>query len=441
MVRVVVLTSGLGYGHTRAGEAITAALVGRRPAVRVETIDFWSLMAPRVSAALKEAYLELVSTAPGAYEELYQLTESDWQEQFRRGRLPTPLDRLAARVVETRFPEARGPLAMGRGMSLDETLLVSLLRRFQSPDRRRSRLLGWGLALGMRSLLMARLLHKLQDLAPEAIVATQMLPATLLSYIRDNGEMVDTPSFGVLTDYGVHDFWSRSGLDTLCVPHGDLAAELERQGTSSRVEVTGMPLIADFALPPARREGCRALGLAADRPIVLVTGGAYAIGVERTLQELLAVDPDWQVVATSVRAAGASGVGELLLADRAGSRRVDWRGEMATLVAAADLVAGKPGGLTMSEAMACGRPFIATCSLAGQEGHNARFLERHGFGVQIAPEDLVATLRELLSDRDRLRRMSAAARREAVRDGAQRIAALILERTGESERAVRWALP
>jgi UDP-N-acetylglucosamine:LPS N-acetylglucosamine transferase len=440
-MKTVILTSGLGYGHTRAGEAIATALRGLG-AGEVETIDFWSLMSPEVSSGVKKAYLELVSTAPGAYEELYQLTEKDWQEHFRSGRLPPPLDRMAAEAVKARFPEADSRLPIRRGVSLDETLVVAMLRRFQSPKRSGTgRLLGWGIALGIRSLLMARLLNKLQALAPDAVVATQMLPATLLSYIRDNGEMVETPSFGVLTDYGVHDFWARSGLDFLCVAHQDLAVELERKRTSSRVVVTGMPLIAEFAQPPSPTEGRLALGLAADRPTILVTGGAYAIGVEQTLAGLLAADPSWQIVATTGRQAGGRGVGELVVATDDGLRRVDWIGEMASLVSTADIVAGKPGGLTMSEAMACGRPFVATCSLAGQEGYNVRFLERHGFGVQVAPESLIVTLREVLSDPDRLARMGAAARHQGVRDGAKRIAALIGERAGEAERVARWAVP
>ena len=442
-MKTVILTSGLGFGHTRAAEAIAAALRVRLGAAEVDTIDFWSLMAPKVSAATKEAYLELVSTAPGAYEELYQLTEKDWQEHFRAGRLPPPLDRLAAKAVEARFPEAGGRLPMGRGVSLDETLVVAMLRRFQSPRRRiTGRLLGWGLALGIRSLLMARLLSRLQDLAPQAVVATQMLPATLLSYIRDNGEMVETPAFGVLTDYGVHDFWARSGLDWLCVAHEDLAVELERKGTSSRVAVTGMPLMPEFAELPSPTEGRLALGLAADRPTILVTGGAYAIGVEKTLKGLLAADPSWQIVATTGgRQDGVGGVGELAVGSHDGLRRIVWRGGMAPLVNAADVVAGKPGGLTMSEAMACGRPFLATCSLAGQEGFNVRFLERHGFGVQVEPELLTATLKEVLSDADRLARMGAAARRHGLRDGAERIATLIEERACGAERAARWAAP
>ena len=399
-------------------------------------------MAPKVSAGVKEVYLELVSKSPGVYEELYQLDEKDWQELFNSGRLPPPIDRLAAKAVETRFPEARGRVPMGRGVSLDETLVIALLRRFQAPRQRvAGRLLGWGIALAMRALLMTRLLNRLEASAPDAIVATQMLPATLLSYVRDNGELVDIPSFGVLTDYGVHDFWARCGLDCLCVAHQDLADELESKATSSQVLISGMPLMPEFADPPDPAAVRQALGLAPDRPIILVTGGAYAIGVEKTLDELLAADLGWQIVATTggPRVLG-KGVGELAVAQDGRRRRVVWPGEMAALVNAADVVAGKPGGMTMSEAMACGRPLVVTCSLAGQEANNVRFLERHGCGVQVAPEGLVAGLRDLLGNPDRLARMSAAARRQGVRDGAARIAARLEASAAGTERPARWAL-
>ena len=440
-MKTVILTSGLGSGHNRAGEAIAAALRARRADAVVETIDFWSLMAPRVSAAVKEVYLELVSKHAVAYEELYQLDEKDWQEVFRSGRLPPPIDRLAAAAVETRFPEARGRWPMGPGVSLDETLVVALLRRFQAPRQRAAgRLLGWGLLLAMRALLMTRLLNRLEAMAPEAVVATQMLPATLLSYVRDNGELVDVPSFGVLTDYGVHDFWARSGLDVLCVAHQDLADELECKSTSSNVLVSGMPLIPEFAAPPDAAKARRALGLALDRATILITGGAYAIGVERTLDELLSADHGWQIVATTGGRVRGQGVGELAVAQDGRRRRAVWTGEMAALFSAADVVAGKPGGITMSEAMACGRPLVVTCSLAGQEANNVRFLERHGAGIQVAPEGLAEALRDLLADRQRLARMSAAARLVGVRDGAARVAARIEVSAAEAEPPAQWAL-
>ncbi len=440
-MKAVIVTSRLGYGHTRAGEAVAAALGRLDGGAEVEMLDFWSLMAPKVSAALKATYLRLVSEDPEAYERLYQITELEWQECFRSGRLPPPLDELARDLVAGQFPEAGSRLPLGGVETLDETLFVALLRRFLAERQRApGRVIGWGLALGLRALLMARLLHRLEASAPDALIATQMLPATLLSYIRDNGELVEVPSFGVLTDYGVHDFWARSGLDWLCVPHPDLAEVLaEREAVGSRVVTTGMPLMPEFAEPPEPAAARRALGLAAGRPTLLVTGGAYGIGVRETLERLLAADPGWQIVATT---GGGDERLDRLAGDHSGRLlMLDWCQDMARVMRAADLVVGKPGGLTVSEAMACGRPFFAACSLAGQEGHNVRFLERHGAGRLVESERLVDTLQGVLADGERLARMQRRALAAGRRDGAARIARLVAEVRDAGRPAARRAAP
>ena len=55
---------------------------------------------------------------------------------------------------------------------------------------------------------------------------------------------------------------------------------------------------------------------------------------------------------------------------------------------AADLVVGKPGGITVAEALACGRPLLATRSLGGQEGFNVDFLERNGVGGLVGDREV-----------------------------------------------------
>ena len=57
-----------------------------------------------------------------------------------------------------------------------------------------------------------------------------------------------------------------------------------------------------------------------------------------------------------------------------------WTERMDLFIRAADVVVGKPGGVTVAEVLACGRPLFATRSLGGQEGFNVDFLERHQVG-------------------------------------------------------------
>ncbi|MGE5403477.1 MAG: glycosyltransferase, partial [Candidatus Saccharibacteria bacterium] len=55
--------------------------------------------------------------------------------------------------------------------------------------------------------------------------------------------------------------------------------------------------------------------------------------------------------------------------------------EIPALMAAADVLVSKPGGLTCSEAIACRLPLIINEPIPGQEEDNARFLEQAGVAV------------------------------------------------------------
>jgi hypothetical protein len=78
-------------------------------------------------------------------------------------------------------------------------------------------------------------------------------------------------------------------------------------------------------------------------------------------------------------------------AEHAGRLHVfGWTARMEYFIRAADIVVGKPGGLTVAEVLACGRPLLAARSLGGQEGFNARFLEQHDVGRLVPEEELPA---------------------------------------------------
>jgi hypothetical protein len=104
----------------------------------------------------------------------------------------------------------------------------------------------------------------------------------------------------------------------------------------------------------------------------------------------------------------------------------DWTEQTEVFIRAADVVVGKPGGLTVAEALACGRPLLATRSLRGQEGFNVRFLEQHGVGRLVPEDDLLEGIESLLADSGELGRIQQRAWNLGKRDGAPRIAELAL---------------
>jgi processive 1,2-diacylglycerol beta-glucosyltransferase len=296
------------------------------------------------------------------------------------------------------------------------------------------RLLRMALVRWSWSRLARRLASATESFDPHVIVATQMNSAALLasagSYRRRH-----VPTIGVPTDFGVHDFWVQPGVDFYCVAHESIS-DLGALGVdASKVVATGIPLMPGFRQPATRDEARRLLNIAGDLPVVLVAGGGLGLGVDAVSRRLLESPQQMQILVIAGENAAAKSALKSLV-ERYGKRiRVwHWVEHMELLIRAADLVVGKPGGLTVAEVLACGRPLIAARSLGGQEGFNVQFLQRHQVGRLVCEPELVHAVESLLSDTEELRRMQERAWSVGRREGAERIAALIEKLAGKSAR-------
>jgi processive 1,2-diacylglycerol beta-glucosyltransferase len=95
---------------------------------------------------------------------------------------------------------------------------------------------------------------------------------------------------------------------------------------------------------------------------------------------------------------------------------------MATVMAASDLLIGKPGGLTTFEALASGLPFVVAepFLIPGQEEGNADFLVETGIGRRAKDvEQAVRVVGNLLRAPEQLTAMGQAARTHARPDAVQ----------------------
>jgi UDP-N-acetylglucosamine:LPS N-acetylglucosamine transferase len=440
---VLVLTSGLGCGHVRAADAIASAIRRLEPHASLRQLDFWSLMNPGVAATIKRNYLSLVIDHPGLYSRVHRLDERSWRRVIEND-VPPP-----AEVIELveRFTGHDGGSPRSLASLLDwalgpypsDLLLypTACAAMPTSPNERA----GGGLALLRQALLrwaflrlQARMQRRLQEFEPDVVIATQMVPAALVSALKQSSRRWRrTPLIGVLTDFGAHDYWAQPGIDLYCVPHEDITATpgrapLTRYG--GRLAATGVPLMPGFDDPPPRAIALNRIGLddEADRPIVLVLGGGLGLGLDDLVGPLQARLPDCTLLVMTGRNVEAQR--HLPVADLPGRARLrvrGWTEHMENYIVAADVVIGKPGGLTVAEVLACGRPLLVTRSLQGQESFNVQFLERQGAGLFVREQDLAGQLARWLADRDRLHALQRTAWQTGRRDGAQRIAMHALE--------------
>jgi processive 1,2-diacylglycerol beta-glucosyltransferase len=93
-------------------------------------------------------------------------------------------------------------------------------------------------------------------------------------------------------------------------------------------------------------------------------------------------------------------------------------------MAAADVAAGKPGGLTASEVLAAGLPFVIVDPYPLQEEANALYLLERGAALRVEPLTTFGhKLGGLLADPGRRARMAEAARAAARPDAAATVVA------------------
>ena len=133
-----------------------------------------------------------------------------------------------------------------------------------------------------------------------------------------------------------------------------------------------------------------ALGLDSSAPVILISAGGYGIGpVEQLVNDLLALQRPWQIVAIAGKAEKVRKRLEELSRDAgklpSGAHRlvpVGFTTDMDKYMAAADLLVGKAGGLTTSEALARHLPMALIEPIPGQEERNADHLLEAGAAIR-----------------------------------------------------------
>lgn len=237
-------------------------------------------------------------------------------------------------------------------------------------------------------------------------ICTHFLPAQL------TGHRSTPVSFSlVITDHVLHRYWVQPGVQTFFTANDALAGSVRERLPGARVHATGIPVDPDLwqADGMAAR---RHLDLAPDRPIALLVGGGLGIGVEDSVDEALAGLPeDVQLVVVCGKNEAAR---ERLAARSVAHSRfrvLGYVNGLSGLLAAADVVITKAGGLTTAEALALGRPLILMGAIPGQEEGNLRHLVANGAALRATyPGALRAGLEAFFTNTALRFRLSVSAR-------------------------------
>jgi processive 1,2-diacylglycerol beta-glucosyltransferase len=355
--KILLLSVSAGAGHMRAAEAIRVCAQRDHPDIEVVHYDVMNYMTSAFKKLYTDFYIKLVNKAPTLWGYLYHHTneaQSDSvMEQLRR-----KLERMSARALREAIAEFN----------------------------------------------------------PDAIICTHFLPAEMLSRLLRKGAL-DCPVWVQVTDFDLHRLWVHEGMVGYFVANDEVAFRLLAHGAhdiaKDQIHVTGIPIMPAFAQTLDRVRCAQAQGIDPTRTTILLMGGGAGLGsLDTVASRLLAIDAQFQLVVLAGKNAQA------LAALQAMAKQYPkqlipfgFTNQVEQLMACADVVITKPGGLTTSECLAMGLPMILNSPIPGQEERNADYLLEQGVALKACDDvTLEYRVRKLLQQPEQLRGMSKRAR-------------------------------
>lgn len=214
---------------------------------------------------------------------------------------------------------------------------------------------------------------------PDFVISTHFLASEIAAYLKQS-ERINSRLVSVVTDFSVHPYWIYRATDIYAVASGRTKSELMKAGIEEdRIRDSGIPVKQEFLLKYDKGSLAKKLGLARDKFTVLIVTGSFGIGPIEEIVGLLYEET--QILA--VCAANRQLYKKLKNKNYPGVSVFGFVGNIHELMAVSDLVITKPGGLTISEALAMGAAPVFISPIPGQETGNIRVLQSYGIGLTI----------------------------------------------------------
>jgi processive 1,2-diacylglycerol beta-glucosyltransferase len=244
---------------------------------------------------------------------------------------------------------------------------------------------------------------------PDVIITTHPFATEMVADLKGDG-LVKAPLICIITDYGAHRAYIAREVDSYVVASDDMVPELREFGVPlEKICPFGIPVHGVFFDPQDQKMLLRQLSLDPELPTLLFMAGSFGVSnIIKLYRDLAATQVKMQIIVITGRNQKLFEAfeKEIEAAPAIPTRLIYFTDEVEKYMHAADLLVTKPGGLTVSEALACNLPMAVFDAIPGQEEDNARFLKTHDMCVRIEKGgDFAQEISQLLQEKKRLQAM------------------------------------
>lgn len=401
-MKVLILSASTGGGHMRASSALKAYIEKNSEGASVEIVDTFKYISPLLNKTVTEGYVILATRTPKMYGSIYKNTNNK-----------------------------------EKGIST--------------------------LALGLIGMFSKKLIPLLEKTKPDLIISTHPFPTEMASILKEKGN-IEVPLLCVMTDYAPHLTWIHSGVNAYIVSNEGMVEPMVEMGVPrERIYPFGIPIHEVFLVRQDKSELLKQFDLNPELPTILIMAGSFGVtDILKIYNTIVKIPTDFQMVVITGRNERLYEAFERLLnksvpapkrpnpekstakpkpvvkvkaeKPKKPTKLVYFTNEVEKYMQAADFIITKPGGLTVSEALASGLPMAIFDAIPGQEEENAEFLIGNNMAVRLEKgESCGKTIEELLQNKEKLNTMRDSCEAFGKGNSTENIFALIHELLKQDE--------
>ncbi len=342
-MNVLILSASTGAGHMRASNALKSHIRKVDKNTNIEVVDVFKYINPLLDKTVCKGYLYLATKAPRFYGKMYKSTNKD----------------------------SKIPSKLTKPIVLFNRKLMRLINYFN----------------------------------PDVVITTHPFVTEMVSRLKEQ-EKLTVPLICIMTDYAPHKTWIHKCVDRYIVANDDMPDEMEKLGVPKEIiHSFGIPIDDVFFNHNDKKAIRKKLNLNEDLPTILIMAGSFGVkNILSIYNDIVKISMDFQIIViTGKNEKLYSAFKETITTSPKPTELIFFTNEVHKFMHSSNIIITKPGGLTISEALACNIPMVVFDAIPGQEQENAQFLVSHNMAILLEKnKDCSYVIQNLLEDKSRL---------------------------------------
>lgn len=264
----------------------------------------------------------------------------------------------------------------------------------------------------------------------DVIACTHVFATCGVGRLKSKGYL-NLPLISISTDYHYHPMGINDWVDIFVVPCEEVLQYLTKKGVpKEKIRICGISISPKFYEDRDREALRKRLKIEKENSVVLIMGGGFGIGPLKELIRSFSMNlsPLYLLIVAGKNSKLRSTIQRIVDEFEIKAHVFGFVDNIEDVMEMADIVITKPGGLSISEALAKGLPLIITEPVKGQEMWNVRYLLSKDVAIRLKnPEEVYLVVSSFLNEPWKMAKMRENSKKVARPYGAIETAKLILE--------------